>query len=243
MIFSVPQSQKAFLSYIKSDSTSVCYFVQEFKDAIVAQQQMRARASAAPATKRASSNSKANEQTKQVLTETWKLIMRCVDDDEKSFKKSIEVLFSMFDRDGDGTIDIAELTRGLSALGVNLSPAQVAALRDTMDTDQDGTISMSEFMTALERERARLTGIRSKKSNGPVALSREQMPRPVRAGARGNSPPQYDSYRGSSIDRPPSTSSKSSRYSSKSAKSTVSNPGGKKTSPPLRNARNRTTER
>ena len=156
MIFIVPQSQKAFLSYIKSDSTSVCYFVQEFKDAIVAQQQMRARASAAPATKRASSNSKANEQTKQVLTETWKLIMRCVDDDEKSFKKSIEVLFSMFDRDGDGTIDIAELTRGLSALGVNLSPAQVAALRDTMDTDQDGTISMSEFMTALERERARV---------------------------------------------------------------------------------------
>ena len=54
----------------------------------------------------------------------------------------------MFDYNSDGTIDIAELSKGLSALGAKLTVVQVAALRDAMDTDGDVSFTRNSLQLA-----------------------------------------------------------------------------------------------
>ena len=58
-------------------------------------------------------------------------------------------VFSMFDRDGDGTIDSAELKAVMVGLGTNPSDQEVADLIEKVDIDRNGTIDFSEFCTMM----------------------------------------------------------------------------------------------
>ena len=79
----------------------------------------------------------------------WRSILRAVEKDE-SWERSVATLFKAFDKDGSGSIDVAELASGLVSLGVSLSPDQVMAIREDLDSNGDGTISKGEFEAAIK---------------------------------------------------------------------------------------------
>jgi Ca2+-binding EF-hand superfamily protein len=85
------------------------------------------------------------------VEEAYRLILKTIEDDQKSWERSIVNIFHTFDRDGSGAIDISELESGLMSLGVRMAPDQVMALRDDLDANKDGKITMTEFTDAVER--------------------------------------------------------------------------------------------
>lgn len=58
-------------------------------------------------------------------------------------------VFSMFDKDGDGTIDADELGTVMGSLGVNPSDAEIQQMIEEVDTDKNGTIDFSEFCALM----------------------------------------------------------------------------------------------
>jgi calcium-binding protein CML len=67
--------------------------------------------------------------------------------------KRLEAAFAAADADGNGELDIGELTVVLKALGVNMSVVQNALVRDAMDANGDGTISLSEFRAVFAAQK------------------------------------------------------------------------------------------
>nr|XP_023419100.1 calcyphosin isoform X2 [Cavia porcellus] len=57
--------------------------------------------------------------------------------------------FRRLDRDGSGALDVAELQRGLVALGLVLAPAEAEAVCRNWDRDGSGTLDLEEFLRAL----------------------------------------------------------------------------------------------
>jgi len=57
--------------------------------------------------------------------------------------------FDLFDMDGGGTIDLAELGTAMTALGFNPKKAEIKKMVDDMDKDSDGTIDFDEFMQLM----------------------------------------------------------------------------------------------
>ena len=53
--------------------------------------------------------------------------------------------FSMFDLDGDGTIDLSELGAVLRSVGVPATPTDIEEIMSIVDTDKSGTIDFEEF--------------------------------------------------------------------------------------------------
>jgi len=51
--------------------------------------------------------------------------------------------------EGNGELDLDELSAVLSALGCRLSPAQAGMVRDDLDTNCDGTINLEEFQVDI----------------------------------------------------------------------------------------------
>jgi calmodulin len=58
-------------------------------------------------------------------------------------------VFSMFDRDGDGTVDADELGAVMGSLGVNPSDAEIQQMIEEVDTDGNGTIDFGEFCALM----------------------------------------------------------------------------------------------
>lgn len=54
-------------------------------------------------------------------------------------------IFKRFDRDGSGSIDRAELSRLLEALGQPIDEDELAVALDVIDTNRSGRISWAEF--------------------------------------------------------------------------------------------------
>ena len=65
----------------------------------------------------------------------------------------VEAAFAAADIDGNGELDIGELTVVLKALGVKMSVLQNALVRDAMDTNGDGTICLSEFQAVFAAQK------------------------------------------------------------------------------------------
>jgi len=68
---------------------------------------------------------------------------------------SIEDVFKFFDKDGSGSIDKAELTKGLQALGSNPTEADIKALMEDADSKAtpNGRIEFTEFAEIVETHR------------------------------------------------------------------------------------------
>uniref|UniRef100_A0A8C9D3T0 Calmodulin like 5 n=1 Tax=Panthera leo TaxID=9689 RepID=A0A8C9D3T0_PANLE len=59
--------------------------------------------------------------------------------------------FSMFDKDGNGKINVQELGAVMQALGENPSEAELKQLIARVDTDGDGHISFDEFLAEMAK--------------------------------------------------------------------------------------------
>jgi len=57
--------------------------------------------------------------------------------------------FSLFDKDGDGTITINELGDVMKSLGLNPSQEELRRMMREVDTDRNGTIDFNEFLTMM----------------------------------------------------------------------------------------------
>lgn len=88
-------------------------------------------------------------------------------------------VFSMFDRDGDGTVDAEELGAVMASLGVNPSDAEIAQMIEEVDTDKNGTIDFSEFCALMisktggadpEEELAAVFGMLDKDKDGVITI-------------------------------------------------------------------------
>merc|ERR1712072_117023 len=61
----------------------------------------------------------------------------------------IREAFDLFDTDGGGTIDAAELGTAMEALGFKSSKGEVKKMVDDLDKDGNGTIDWDEFMLLM----------------------------------------------------------------------------------------------
>ncbi|KAG2358412.1 calmodulin, partial [Suillus spraguei] len=60
--------------------------------------------------------------------------------------------FSLFDKDGDGTIATKELGTVMRSLGQNPTEAELQDIINEVDADGNGTIDFPEFLTMLTRK-------------------------------------------------------------------------------------------
>ena len=60
--------------------------------------------------------------------------------------------FSLFDKDGDGTITTKELGTVMRSLGQNPTEAELTDMVNEVDADGNGTIDFSEFLTMMARK-------------------------------------------------------------------------------------------
>lgn len=58
--------------------------------------------------------------------------------------------FSLFDKDGSGSIDRTELGRVFEELGKKLPEEELNHMMEHIDTDKSGTIDFQEFVTSYE---------------------------------------------------------------------------------------------
>tara|TARA_B110001452_G_scaffold246000_1_gene231027 strand:+ start:94 stop:675 length:582 start_codon:yes stop_codon:yes gene_type:complete len=61
--------------------------------------------------------------------------------------------FSLFDKDGDGTITTKELGTVMRSLGQNPTEAELQDMINEVDADGNGTIDFPEFLTLMARKR------------------------------------------------------------------------------------------
>jgi hypothetical protein len=62
------------------------------------------------------------------------------------------VAFSLFDKDGDGTITTKELGTVMRSLGQNPTEAELQDMINEVDADGNGTIDFPEFLTMMARK-------------------------------------------------------------------------------------------
>ena len=74
----------------------------------------------------------------EVITEEQKL----------EFKEA----FALFDKNGDGTITVAELGVVMNTLGSNPNPVELQDMINEVDVDGNGTLEFEEFCQLMARQ-------------------------------------------------------------------------------------------
>jgi len=64
-------------------------------------------------------------------------------------KAAFKEAFSTFDKNGDGTVDQAELHGMLDGMGITTTGAELRELLSLMDTSKDGKVDFNEFLTVM----------------------------------------------------------------------------------------------
>merc|ERR1712042_239627 len=85
--------------------------------------------------------------SKQVNT-TFKMADQLTEEQIAEFKEA----FSLFDKDGDGTITTKELGTVMRSLGQNPTEAELQDMINEVDADGNGTIDFPEFLTMMARK-------------------------------------------------------------------------------------------
>ena len=67
---------------------------------------------------------------------------------EEEKKDAARLTFAKFDKDGEGTLNILEVTQMCAKIDPNITTQQIKTLFDAADTDQSGTICFDEFFLA-----------------------------------------------------------------------------------------------
>ena len=83
-----------------------------------------------------------NPNPPQLLTHPFPLIMSLT-------TEQIKEAFSLFDADGSGAIDVAELTLAMKGLGFALPPAEIEEMVKNIDKDSNELIEFDEFETMV----------------------------------------------------------------------------------------------
>ena len=73
------------------------------------------------------------------------------EDEQSTSEEVADNLFLVLDEDSSGTVSVAELRKGLEAVGNALSEEDLAEVVKLFDRNGDGVISKSEFAAAIER--------------------------------------------------------------------------------------------
>lgn len=60
--------------------------------------------------------------------------------------------FGLFDKNGDGAISVVELGKVMESLGIRPTITELQDMMHEIDTDGNGTIDFSEFMTLMSRQ-------------------------------------------------------------------------------------------
>uniref|UniRef100_A0A8C6MCD6 EF-hand domain-containing protein n=1 Tax=Nothobranchius furzeri TaxID=105023 RepID=A0A8C6MCD6_NOTFU len=68
------------------------------------------------------------------------------------FWSEFKEAFSLFDKDGDGTITTKELGTVMRSLGQNPTEAELQDMINEVDADGNGTIDFPEFLTMMARK-------------------------------------------------------------------------------------------
>ncbi|KAK2986133.1 hypothetical protein RJ640_024682 [Escallonia rubra] len=69
-------------------------------------------------------------------------------------------VFRSFDRDGNGSITLAELAGAMAKMGQPLTYRELTEMVREADTDGDGVISFNEFATVMAKSAANFLGLR-----------------------------------------------------------------------------------
>ncbi len=69
---------------------------------------------------------------------------------ERDPKEEILLAFDLFDTEKRGKINIKNLKKAVKEIGENLSDAELKAIIEEFDEDQDGEISKSDFLKIME---------------------------------------------------------------------------------------------
>lgn len=85
----------------------------------------------------------------------WNTLLKDMDSDPVKWQPKLEKMFRSF-KDGADEVDIHELGAGLKKCGIHMSPMQLNAFRESIDEDDDGFVSLNEFMTAARWEMKKL---------------------------------------------------------------------------------------
>uniref|UniRef100_A0A8C1VWW1 Calmodulin n=1 Tax=Cyprinus carpio TaxID=7962 RepID=A0A8C1VWW1_CYPCA len=73
-------------------------------------------------------------------------------DSRVTTKRQFKEAFSLFDKDGDGTITTKELGTVMRSLGQNPTEAELQDMINEVDADGNGTIDFPEFLTMMARK-------------------------------------------------------------------------------------------
>ena len=86
------------------------------------------------------------------LTKHQKTYIKMASQLTKQQMEDFKEAFSIFDKDGDGTISIDELQIVMSQLGHYLSSQELNRVIEQYDTDGDGTIDFEEFLNMMAKK-------------------------------------------------------------------------------------------
>jgi calmodulin len=84
----------------------------------------------------------------EILEREEKLYASFTEEQIAEFKEA----FSLFDKDGDGTITTKELGTVMRSLGQNPTEAELQDMINEVDADGNGTIDFPEFLTLMARK-------------------------------------------------------------------------------------------